>query len=508
MTRKLPTAHSLFLPIGLAVAVQLLTALATPCVPMNDSIWYLAQTMRYPFATPVDFYSLTQPPASWDVHFPPGLPLLFDLFMLLFRRYWVVVFIAAQHGCRLLTVWSIARCGALLGHPRRGWWAALLYAVHFRSALYCQALLSEPAFTALIATALWACCAALHSGKRAYWQYGGLLFAAASLVRFQAVIPLAAAAAVLLLPRTGQIRQRAWSAALAVLAPSVVALGFTVLWNGVRFDRWTVSDFRGRHLFDRAFLQAHFTAPGSPAYRELRAFGNPAGAPEHERSLHGVYWYDIYPRLRAAGLSARQADRLMERAAFAALARHPIQYAWTVLTDLFRSEPGWTMGPDVFIPDWIWRAARRPPVEENPWLIPGRAVGSHAESLARKVLFVHYAVPDALPLPARFRAAVQELLLALPAWNGVWIFAVLGGSLLLVDRAQRRAIALFALPFWASLVFSVAVQGPVPRFYTALVPLALWLGLAAIERLGGAIQRHAAGNGPAQPGARDAPASP
>ena len=488
--------QSLLIPLGAAAIVQLLVALCTPCVPMNDTVWYLAQTFQYPIPRPSDFYALTQPAPAWDVVYPPGLPWLLDAFMLVFRRYWIIAFMLMQHGLRLGTVWMIGRTGRVLDRPRRGWWCALLYACHAPSAIYCQALLSEVTFTFLLTAALWRLAAAVTRPGAAPlrpWWVGGVLLAAASLVRFQVALPVAVAFAALVAPASPSavsLRRRLRQAA-CVLVPGTAALLVILSWNGMRYGRWAVGTHVGRHFFDRAFCLGRLAAPGNPDYERVLAAGNDTGfaGPDGRpvTTLRGAYWYDVYPRLRLSGLSLVEADRLMGRAAIASMRGMPLTYLGTLAADILRPEAGRVMSHDGFIPEWAWRPGRRPPPDRHPWLRPGQTVGVPAEVLARRPIFANYLVPDAPPLPGPLRHTVLDALLLLPEWNGLWIWLVLAATVLLVRDGERRALALFAFPFWGALLFSVAIHGPIPRYYTALLPLALWLGVFTITRWGGAL---------------------
>ncbi len=70
----------------------------------------------------------------------------------------------------------------------------------------------------------------------------------------------------------------------------------------------------------------------------------------------------------------------------------------------------------------------------------------------------------------------------LPEWNGLWIWFVFTGSVVIFRK--KNPDLLFVISFWASLVFSIGIEGPVPRYYTALVPVALWIGLGGVEATG------------------------
>ncbi len=135
------------------------------------------------------------------------------------------------------------------------------------------------------------------------------------------------------------------------------------------------------------------------------------------------------------------------------------------------------MGPDVFIPEWLVTLGERPPAERDVWLIPGASAGAPAEVAARQAFMDTAWVPSAAPLPAKARRWGLALLDALPEWNGAILWLVLAGSVVAFRRGGSALARAMAVLFWTALIFPVIVHGPLPRYYTALVPLALWLAL-------------------------------
>jgi hypothetical protein len=409
--------YSIWIPLTVALVIQVFTALSTPCIPMNDSVWYLSQTLHYPVPRPVDFYSPTQPPSSWDVHFPPGLPLVLDVCMGIFGRFWIIAFMCAQHCFRLLTVWLIMQIGITLGRPRLGWWAALFYGLHFVSVLYCQALLSEPLFTFLLTAGVWAMCHAVVKSNRRWWWYAGLFFGLMGLVRFQVVISLGAACVALLAltPRL-PLRRRVVHALIVLVLP-VCSIAFTVGWNGLVFKRWTITTFKGRHFFERAFLFSNLDAGDNAEYATLAEKGGLYDPATGGVTVEKQYWYAVYPRLRIAGSSCTDADELMGSVALSAIRDNPLTYLGDIGMNILLIQPGNLMSHDGFIPEPIWRQRTRPSEAQNPWLVPGVMAGPPAETLARRILFTEYYVPDAPPLPERLRQGILNALLLLPEWN-------------------------------------------------------------------------------------------
>ncbi len=494
------------LPLLTAASVQLLVVLCVPVIPMNDTLWYLSQTFGFAFTHPADFYSVVQPPAHWEVTYPPGLPWLWDLLMLALSRGWVAGFVALQHVLRLASVAILQRMGEAEGRPSLGWWVALAYALHVRSAIYCQALLSETLFTFLLVLGLYALA---HGGRRAAGLGGCALALGAVLVRLLVVAPVALAAwygwvwrrqhrrTVLQSrspvgdddsrPAEPGCEERPGGSFKILAVSTFAAVVVLLLWNGGVFGRWAPGTHVGRHAFDRAFCMGDFTAPGDPAYERLLALGRPVGTDPRGasmRSLQGVYWYQMYPLLRGQGLSLDKADDLMGRAGHAALRRQPLRFAATVLADLIGTSEGRVMGPDVFIPDWLVRAGERPPPDRDPWLISGASAGAPAEVAARQAFMDTAWVPRAAPLPADARRWGLALLDSLPEWNGAFLWLVLAGSVLAFRRGGSPPARAIAVLFWTALLFPVVVHGPLPRYYTALVPLALWLALGACQHAG------------------------
>jgi hypothetical protein len=327
-------------------------------------------------------------------------------------------------------------------------------------------------------------CHAVISSNRRWWWYTGLFFGLMGLVRFQVVIALGAACVALLAltPRL-PLRRRVVHALIVLVFP-VCSIIVTVGWNGLVFKRWTMTTFKGRHLFERAFLFSNLDAGDDPHYAALAEKGGLYDPVTGGVTVEKQYWYAVYPRLRIAGYSCTGADALMGDAAATAIRRNPLTYLGDIGMNILLVMPGNLMAHDDFIPEPIWRQRTRPPESQNPWLVPGIMAGPPAETLARRVLFTEYYVPNAPPLPERMRQGILNTLLLFPEWNGLWIWFVLGGTLFGVCGSSRASIVCVAVPFWISVLFSVAVEGPVPRYYTALMPLALWLGLAGIERLG------------------------
>jgi hypothetical protein len=493
--------HGAGLPLALALGLDVLVVLLTPCTLMNDTAWYLSQTFHFPGPRPCDFYSLCQPAAAWEVTYPPGLPLLWDVFLALFGRHWIAAFLLFQHAARIAAVWTLWKMGQEAGRPAVGWWAALAYALHVPSALYSQSLLSEPTFTLLVVLAVRSLArgfatwthAGTGSSLRDSW-FGGVFLAASVLVRFSPFALLGAAGAavmvVLARPRGERSGRRAATAGAVlrpILVPAAAVMLFIPLWNGIVFSRWGYGTHVGRHLFDRAFCMGTVAAPGDPAYEALLAYGRPVAAEDGDgtpsRTLRGVYWYQIYPLLRATGMSLDEADRLMGKAARAAILRMPGRWLRTLIEDVLNPERGRLLSRDEFIPEHSWRQGRRPPPHRDPYVVPGLNVGPPAEAATRRMLLALYCVPDAPPVPERLRQPLLDLLQCLPEWNGLWIWFVLAGSVLACRRpAAAASETLCAYVFWAAILFQVAVHGPLPRYYTALLPLALWVGMNTIVR--------------------------
>lgn len=425
---------------------------------------------------------------EWDNSFPIGASFYFDLVSLLVPPAGrAAALVLLNHVFVVGTALFLWRIGGVLGWPRVGWAAALVYGTQLAPAARAHEVMTEPLFTFVDSAAL---LLLLRGAREERWgrlAAGGALLGVAFAVRSVAALqPLVVALCLAGWARSKGdwlARNLAWGAAFAAV------VGLVLLHNWYFFGRLAYTTSAGRHLFNRVAVVDRLLDPDDDATKLVLdlarrpRLGGPVPHPDQDFDIN-VYTdsscWALYWMLRWQGLDVEQADGFLRRAALAGIRLDPAGYLRRSLAGVFRLGVGRSLPAPAqlvdanlygqymmtwFLPqirlapyNWIgaqWRVFKREiPLYGPPGVLPDGAVNWLVRAWAT--------VPDIRP---------AAFFLAFVAAGAAWAGGSPWGWMLVLGW------------YLATTVLPAFVQVPNPRYGEPSMPCGALLACFALGEL-------------------------
>lgn len=442
-----------------------------PPIILNDSVWYLDLT-RY-FAQGgffPDYYAFSKP-IRCMINYPFGYPLFLD-----FCRLWGSVkdggalIVLFQHFLSLCSVVLIFFIGRQTGRVIAGFCAAVAYAIYSPRVIYVQAIMAETLLVFLTLLSIYLFFVIMSD--KANWKLGvllGLIVGYSITTKPLALLGAGMFILYFLIIRAGKKMIAGFTIALMLI------ISANLLYNRVSYNELVLTTTAGTHLANRVFTFDHLLDENDPATQRIISQCKKSGLVFRFPGL----WWKYLRALRSDDSTPQEADKLIMKAAIAALKTDPFKYFMNTfvifMKNIFEEDRwidiGWFLTPGAYnhyLKAWsTYQAVILPPGEY-------RSRQKVLETMALKF-------PDSRlhDVGIDWMRSFDNLTLKWRGWVG-WAFLFSFGYAFLSRDIKLLFISSFII---ANLMLVALTEAPFSRYFESFAPLAMLLVFLSFAHL-------------------------